>query len=120
MSGHDSFKDSLIVAIRKWHAQVVPYMEHFKKNEKYYMERLHSLLEEDLYAALPELKPHVVTRSRCRSLRGFGVLLFALPDLIILAVESINSYLKGHKEKHIVHAVTTMRQDHMMVKNRLQ
>ena len=70
------------------------------------MESLHGLLGEDLYAALPNLKPHAVTKSRHRSHRGFNVLLSSLPDLIILTVKSINSYFEGCKEKHIVHAVT--------------
>ena len=83
------------------------------------MVRVYALLE-DLDAGLPKLKPHVVTRSRHRSGRGFGVLLSALPGLITLAVERISSHLKGHQEKHIAHAVTAMRQDHMSVKNRLQ
>ena len=84
------------------------------------MGRLHGLLEEDSDAALSELKPHVVTRSRHGSCRGFGVLLSSLPGFIDLAVESITSYLNDHKEKHIAHAVTAMRQDHTLVKNRLQ
>ena len=86
-------------------------MGHLKKRQKYYMERLHGLLEEDLYAALPELKPHVVTRSRHRSMRGSGVLLSALPRLITLAVESISTYLKSHQEKCISDAVNAMRQN---------
>ena len=98
-SGSDSLEDSLSVAIRKWCAKVVPYMEHLKK-KKHFMERLHGLLEEDLYAALPELKPHVVTKSRHRSHRGFSVLLSALSGLITLAVESINSNLNRCQEKH--------------------
>ena len=61
-------------------------MEHLKKKKKYYMERPHDLLEEDLYVALPELKPHVVTRSRHMSMRGFGMLLSVMTGLIILAV----------------------------------
>ena len=58
-------------------------------------------------------------QSRHRSHRGFDVLLSALLGLITLAVEGINSYLKGCQEKHIAHVVTAMRQDHTMVKNRL-
>ena len=58
------------------------------------MERFHDLLEEDLYAALPEHNPHVVTRSRHRSKRGFGVLSSAMPGLITLADESISTYFK--------------------------
>ena len=71
----------------------------FKEKGEYYMERFHELLEDELYAALPELKPHVVTRSRHRSKRGFGVLLFALPGLITLAVQSMSTYLKSCQEK---------------------
>ena len=32
------------VAINKWSVKAVPYMEHLKKREKYYMKRLHDLL----------------------------------------------------------------------------
>ena len=59
------------------------------------MERLHDLLEEDLYAALPKLKLHVGTKVRCRSRWGLvAILLSAMPDLITLAVESISSFIK--------------------------
>ena len=95
-------------------------MEHLKKKEKYYIERLQDLLEEDLNAAFPELKPHVITRSRHRSKRGFGVLLSAMPGLITVAVESISRYLKSCQEKCILDAVNTMRQDDAMTRNKLQ
>ena len=107
----ESFHNSLGVAINKWCAKTVPYMEHLKKTEKYYMERFHDMLEEDFYATLPELKPHVVTRSRHGSKRGFGVFLSAMPGLITLAVESINTYLYSWQEKCILDAVNAIRQD---------
>ena len=84
------------------------------------MERLHDLLEDDLYAALLELKPHVATRSRHRFKRGFGVLLSPMPGFITLAVESISTYLKSHWEKHISDAANAMRQDNAMARNKLQ
>ena len=95
-------------------------MKYLKKKEKYYMEKLHDLLEEDLYAALPELKPYVVTRSRHRSKRGSGVLLSAMPGLITLAVESISTYLNDHQEKCITDPVNAMRQDDAVARNMLQ
>ena len=42
-------------------------MEHLKKKEKYHIERLHDLLEEDSYATLPKLKLHAGTKVRHRS-----------------------------------------------------
>ena len=57
-------------SVNNWCAKVVPYIDHLKKKEKYYMERLHDLLEEDLYAALPELKLQVGTKVRHRSRQG--------------------------------------------------
>ena len=43
--GGESLHNGLGVAINKWCAKAVPYMEHLKKKEKYYMERLHDFLE---------------------------------------------------------------------------
>ncbi len=104
--------------MKEWCAQAVPYMEHLKKKEKYYLGRLHSLLDTELYAALPELKPHVVSGKRKR--RGLQVFLSALPGLITLAVESISSFLKHKQERQISDAVKTMRQDQSLTANRLQ
>ena len=73
-----------------------------------------------MYAALPELKPHVVTRSRHRSNRGFGVLLSAMLGFITMAVESIGTYLKSNQKKCIFDAVNAMRQDDAMARNKLQ
>ena len=74
-NGAESIHNGLGVAINKWCAKAVHYMDYLKVKKKYYMKRLHDLLEEDIYAALPEPKPHVVTRSRHRSKRIFGVLI---------------------------------------------
>ena len=34
-----------------------PYIEYLQQQEKYYIEKVHELLCEDLYSALPEMKP---------------------------------------------------------------
>ena len=116
-NGGESLHNGLGVAINKWCAKAVPYMEHIlKKKGEYYMEMLQDLLEEDLYAALPELKSHAVARSRHRSKKGFGVLLSAMPGLITLAVKSISIYLKSCQEKCISDAVNAMRQDNTMTR----
>ena len=40
--------------MNEWCAKVVPFVEHLQKKKRYFMERLHDFLYEDLYAALPE------------------------------------------------------------------
>ena len=44
-------------AAKEWCAQAIPYMEYLQQQEKYYIEKVHELLCDDLYSALPELKP---------------------------------------------------------------
>ena len=44
-------------AAKEWCAQAIPYIEYLKEQEKYYIDKVHELLCDDLYAALPELKP---------------------------------------------------------------
>lgn len=109
-------------AVTEWCSKAVPYMQHLKKKEKYYQERLHDLLDKDLYAALPELKPvQTGTHNKSRLKRGLGALLLsAVPGLITLAVESLGSYLKGRQERRIDNAVVAMREDHEITHNRLQ
>ena len=46
-----------IKAAKEWCARATPYIEYLQQQEKYYIERVHDLLCEDLYSALPELKP---------------------------------------------------------------
>ena len=76
------------------------------------MERLHELLEEDVYAALPILKLYAGTKIGHGSSRGLGaILLSAMPDLISLAVESISSFIKKKQEHRMNEAVVAMRED---------
>ena len=44
-------------AAKEWCARAIPYIEYLKEQEKYYIEKVHELLCDDLYAVLPELKP---------------------------------------------------------------
>ena len=85
------------------------------------MEMLHDLLEEELYAALPKLKPHVGSKVRNRSRWGLGaILLSAMPDVITLAVECISSFIKKKQEHRMNEAVVAMREDQASIRNRLQ
>ena len=113
--------NSVTTEMNEWCAKVVPFVEHLQKKKEHLMERLDDFLCEDLYAALPELKPHVVTKSGQRSCRGLGaILLSVVPGLIILLVESLSSYLKGRQQRRIDEIVVTMRRDQKMTYNRLQ
>ena len=38
-------------AAKEWCAQAIPYIEYLKEQEKYYIEKVHELLCDDLYAA---------------------------------------------------------------------
>ena len=120
-AGKTITQDGLMTTMNEWCAKVVPFVEHLQKKKKYLMESLHDLPCEDLYAALPELKPLTVTKSRQRSHRGLGaVLLSAVPGLITLAVESLSSFIKGKQQKRIDDAVAAMRRDQKATQNRLQ
>ena len=44
-------------AAKEWCARATPYIEYLQQQEKYYVDRVHDLLCDDLYSALPELKP---------------------------------------------------------------
>ena len=112
--------DDFSKTVNDWCAKVISYIEHLKKKEKYYMERLHDLLEEDFYAALPKLKWHLGTKLRCRSRRGLGAILSAMADLITLAVESICSFIKKKQECRMNEAVVAIREDQASIRNRLQ
>ena len=109
----------LVENLRNWCTQTNSFVDHLKKKETYYLGRLKSLLETELYAALPELKPHVDLES-ARKKRGLSVVLSALPGLITLAVESISSFLKHKQERQISDAVKTLRKDQGLVRNKLQ
>ena len=95
-------------------AKVMPFIQLMKAQEKDLVGSLWTLLVEDLYAVLPELnpsqrfsrsqrstkKPHKSKQKRTAKVtkkvrRGLGaVILSAIPGLIILAVESLNSWIK--------------------------
>ena len=81
----------LQIVVSEWCTKATPYMQHLWKKEKYFIDRLYGLLENDLYSMLPQL--------RCGSCavhpyRGLGTLLVsAATGLITLAVESLGSYL---------------------------
>ena len=76
---------------------------------------------EDIYAALPELRPLVATKEGQRSKRGLGALLLSVvPGLITLAVESLSSYIKGKQLSRIDNAVVSMRENQQMTQNKLQ
>ena len=59
-----------IKAAKEWHARAIPYIEYLQQQEKYYIERVHNLLCEDLYSALPKLKLISVPSKMERSRRG--------------------------------------------------
>ena len=106
--GHRKTADTQASKVAKeWCAQAIPYMEYLQQQEKYYIEKVHELLCDDLYSALPELK---LTSGPLRMRRGIGALILsAIPGLITLAVESISSWIKGKQQKRVVEAVSTMR-----------
>ena len=38
-------------AVKEWCAQAIPYIEYLKEQEKYYIDRVHELLCDDLYSS---------------------------------------------------------------------
>ena len=78
-------------AVKEWCARAIPYIEYLKEQEKYYIDKVHELLCDDLYAALPELK---LMSGPLRTRRGIGALILSvIPGLITLAVESVGSWI---------------------------
>ena len=108
----------LQIAVSEWCAKATPYMQHLRKKEKYFVDRLYGLLENDLYSVLPQLRRG---SNSIRSRRGLGTLaVSAVTGLITLAVESLGSYLRNKQEKRINDAVLAMREDNTAVQNTLQ
>ena len=108
----------LQIAVSEWCAKATPYMQHLCKKEKYFVDWLYGLLENDLYSVLPQLRrgSHAV-----RPRRVLGTLLVsAATGLITLVVESLGSYLQNKQEKQINDAVVAMREDNTVVQNVLQ
>ena len=72
----------------------------YSNKKKYYIEKVHELLCDDLYSALPELKPMLAPLRKDRYRRGIGTLILtAIPGLITLAVESVSSWIKGKQQR---------------------
>ena len=87
-------------AVREWCVRAMPYIEQLQQQEKYYIERVHDLLCEDLYAALPELKLTFAPLTKDRHRRGIGTLILSvIPGLITMAVESVSSWIKGKQQR---------------------
>ena len=71
-----------------------------------------NFLCEDLYMALPELKPTSVSSKVSRHRRGLGALILsAIPGLITLAVESVSSWIKGKQQRQVDEVVAAMRKE---------
>ena len=105
-------------AVKEWCARAIPYIEYLKEQENYYIEKVHELLCDDLYAALPELK---LMSGPPRTRRGIGALILsAIPGLITLAVESVSSWIKGKQQKRVDEAVSTMRAESQVDQNKLR
>ena len=117
--GHSKMADTQASKVAKeWCAQAIPYMEYLKQQEKYYIEKVHELLCDDLYSALPELK---LVPGPLRKRRGLGALILsAIPGLITLAVESVSSWIKGKQQKRVDEAVSTMRVESQVKRNKLR
>ena len=85
---------------KEWCARATPFIEYLQQQEKYYIEKVHDLLCEDLYSALPELKLTLAPSKIDRHRRGIGsLILSAIPGLITLAVESVSSWIKGKQHR---------------------
>ena len=108
----------LQIAVSKWCAKAMLYMQHLRKKEKYFVDRLHGLLENDLYSVLPQLRRG---SQAVRPRQGLGTLVIsAVTGLITLTVESLGSYFRNKQEKWINNAVLAMREDNTVVQNTLQ
>ena len=105
-------------AAKEWCAWTIPYIEYLKQQEKYYIDKVHERLCEDLYSALPELK---LMLGPLRKRRGIGTLILSLiPGLITLAVESVSSWIKGKQQRRVDEAVSTMRAESQVNRNKLR
>ena len=119
VKGHSKTADTQASkAAKEWCAQAIPYMEYLKQQEKYYIEKVHELLCDDLYSALPELK---LVPGPLRKRRGLGALILsAIPGLITLAVESVSSWIKGKQQKRVDEAVSAIIAESQVKRNKLR
>ena len=105
-------------AAKEWCAWAIPYIEYLQQQEKYYIDKVHERLCEDLYSALPELK---LTSDPLRNRRGIGnFILSVIPALITLAVKSVSSWIKGKQQKRVDEAVSAMRVKSQVNRNKLR
>ena len=115
--------------VHEYCTKVMPYIESL-------VHSLRQLLIHDLYSALPELDPEYVIQNDKpgeplplspedkkelnQEKRGIGAIFSsALPGLIILAVESLTSWIKAKQQNRINQAVDKMRKTESEVKNTL-
>ena len=119
VKGHGKTADTQASkAAKEWCAQAIPYMEYLQQQEKYYIDKVHELLCDDLYSVLPGLKP---MSGPLRKRRGIGTLILsAIPGLITLAAESVSSWIKGKQQKRVDEAVSTMRVESQVNQNKLR
>ena len=72
-------------------------------------------------SALPELKPMLAPRRKDRHRRGIGnSILTAIPGLITLVVESVSSWIKGKQQRRVDEAVSAMRAESQVDRNKLR
>ena len=78
-------------AVKEGCARAILYIEYLQQQKKYYIDKVYECLCDDLYSALPALKP-MLAPLRKRYKRGIGnLILTAIPGLTTLAVESVSS-----------------------------
>ena len=122
--------------VHEYCAKVQPYIKYMQTQQKSFVHSLRQLLIHDLYAALPELHPEYEVQNDKRDespsslpedekelnreRRGIGAIVSSvLPGLIILAVKSLTSWIKGKQQNRIHQAVDKMRKTESDVKNTL-
>ena len=102
-------------AVKDWCAGAIPYIEYLQQQEKYYIEKVHELLCDDLHSAFPELKLTSVPLRTHRNRRGIGTLILtAIPGLITLAIKSVSSWIKGKQQRRVLYMWLTKYLDHCL------
>ena len=87
-------------AAKEWCVRATPYIEYLQQQEKYYIEKVHDLLCEDLYSVLPELKLTLAPSRKDIHRRGVGApILSTIPGLTTLAVERVSSWIKRKQQR---------------------
>ena len=117
--------------------KVMPFIHLMQAQEKDLLGSLRTLLVDDLYATIPELnlnnkhsqparsakKSHRPKRKKPVKMvdkvkRGLGaVIMSVIPGLIILAMESLSSWIKGKQNRQIDNTITEMRRSNSETRN---